>query len=114
MENWIFAKKIDGEFVKVRQRKASSVEFVGVDGKIYTVYDLDFTQIHPLDADHKAKIDEREYWRKLRGDIALEIIRKRGSLDHYSKSGNFFTIAEMTNVLFKELYAQDKDFFKDK
>lgn len=151
MENWIFAKKIDGEFVKVRQSKAGSGEFVGVDGNIYTVYDLDFTQIHPLDADllrqfeesnkryaeqqveyqellnkmlssmdanaiadHKAEIDEREYWRKLRGDIALEIIRKRGSLNHYCNATHYDVIAEMANVLFMELYAQDKDFFKDK
>ena len=65
-------------------------------------------------ADHKAKIDEREYWRKLRGDIALEIIRKRGDKDHYDTASHFETIAEMTRVLFNELYDQDKEFFKDK
>jgi hypothetical protein len=65
-------------------------------------------------ADHKAKIDEREYWRKLRGDIALEIIRKRGEKEHYSMSSHFETIAEMTRVLFDNLYEQDQKFFKDK
>lgn len=65
-------------------------------------------------ADHKAKIDEREYWRKLRGDIALEIIRKRGDKGHYDTDSHFATIANMTRVLFDELYDQDKEFFKDK
>lgn len=65
-------------------------------------------------ADHKAKIDEREYWRKLRGDIALEIIRKRGDKEHYSSSSGYETIARMTKFLFDELYEQDNEFFKDK
>lgn len=65
-------------------------------------------------ADHKAKIDEREYWRKLRGDIALEIIRKRGDKAHYGSSSGYETIAHMTKFLFDELYEQDNEFFKDK
>lgn len=65
-------------------------------------------------ADHQAVIDERKYWRKLRGDIALEIIRKRGDNSHYSTPPHFVTIADMTEVLFDELYKQDKEFFKDK
>lgn len=65
-------------------------------------------------ADHKAKIDEREYWRKLRGDIALEIIRKRGDKSHYDTASHFDIIADMTKVLFDELYQQDQEFFKDK
>lgn len=65
-------------------------------------------------ADHKAKIDEREYWRKLRGDIALEIIRKRGDNSHYSDAKHYQTIARMTETLFNELYNQDQEFFKDK
>lgn len=64
-------------------------------------------------ADHKAQIDEREYWRKLRGDIALETIRKRGDKGHYDTSSHFVTIADMTRVLFNELYDQDQEFFKD-
>ena len=65
-------------------------------------------------ADHKAKIDEREYWRKLRGDIAFEIIRKRGDRGCYDTASNFAIIADMTRVLFDELYEQDQEFFKDK
>ena len=65
-------------------------------------------------ADHKAKIDEREYWRKLRGDIALEIIRKRGDKEHYNSSSGYETIAYMAKFLFDELYEQDQEFFKDK
>ena len=65
-------------------------------------------------ADHKAKIDEREYWRKLRGDIALEIIRKSGDKGHYDSASHFVTIASMTRVLFNELYDQDQEFFKNK
>lgn len=65
-------------------------------------------------ADHKAKIEEREYWRKLRGDIALEIIRKRGDKGHYDTPSHFATIADATRVLFNELYDQDQEFFKDK
>ena len=65
-------------------------------------------------ADHKAKIDEREYWRKLRGDIALEIIRKRGDKGYYDTASRFETIADMTRVLFNELYNQDQEFFKYK
>ena len=65
-------------------------------------------------ADHKAKIDEREYWRKLRGDIALEILRKRGHNSYYSEVAHYKTIACMAKELFDNLYAQDQEFFKDK
>lgn len=61
-------------------------------------------------ADHKAEIDEREYWRKLRGDIALEIIRKRGDKDYYKTASHYEIIADMTRVLFDALYAQHQEF----
>lgn len=145
MENWIFAKKFNGESVTVRQGEAGSKLFIGNDGKMYDVSDLDFTQIHPLDADflrqfeesnkryaeqqvehqellnkmlssmdanaiadHKAKIDEREYWRKLRGDIFLELIKGQSS------STNIRWAYGMTEECVIRLYEQDKDFFKDK
>ena len=74
-----------------------------------------FAQLAPKAmADHNAKIAEREYWRKLRGDIALEIIRKRGDKEHYNAPSNFVTIADDTRVLFNELYDQDQEFFHDK
>lgn len=61
-------------------------------------------------ADHQAEIDEREYWRKLRGDIALEIIRKRGDKDYYKTASHYEIISDMTRVLFNELYAQHQEF----
>lgn len=54
-------------------------------------------------ADHKAKIDEREYWRKLRGDIALELIRQCVGSD-------FELIASKTEDLFDGLYIQHENF----
>ena len=65
-------------------------------------------------ADHKAKIDEREYWRKLRGDIALEIIRKSGDKGYRDTASHFAIIADTTRALFNELYDQDNEFFEDK
>lgn len=121
--------------ILVRQEESRSEYFVSDKGTRFHVSELDLTQdggelipveksdglkwfLQSMDAnaiaDHKAKIDEREYWRKLRGDIALEIIRKRGDNFHYSTPSHFVTIADMTRVLFDELYDQDKEFFKDK
>lgn len=60
-------------------------------------------------ADHKAKIDEREYWRKLRGDIFLTMIEGYdvGIIEINTKLTH-------TKYIFNELYEQDKEFFKDK
>lgn len=65
-------------------------------------------------ADHKAELDEQEYWRKLRGDIALEIIRKRCDSSYYGQPAHYKLIAEMTETLFNELYEQDKKFNENK
>ena len=134
--NWINVL-YKGNKILVRQKVKGSEFLVDRDGEQYHITELDLTrnmfepQIIPVDKsdelrwlldsmdshsnlDHKAKIDEREYWRKLRGDIALEIIRKRGDNGHYSKSCHYTLIAEMTKVLFNELYDQDKEFFKNK
>ena len=62
-------------------------------------------------ADHQAKIDERAYWRKLRGDIALEITRSKAN--DYSHTSSFTWIAAATKVVFEELYDQDKYFFNN-
>ena len=56
-------------------------------------------------ADHKAKIDEREYWRKLRGDIFLAI--------HAAYSGKMHAV-ELADQIVSALYKQDKEFFKYK
>lgn len=140
--NWIkayYASQNDDreKEIFVRQEVEHSETFVDEKGNRYHISELDLTrdtfepQIIPIEktdslkwllesmdanaiADHKAKIDEREYWRKLRGDIALEIIRKRGDKGHYDTACHYAVIAEMTKVLFNELYAQDAEFFKDK
>lgn len=127
----------DEREVLVRQMFGGSEYFIDNDGRKFHVSELDFTrdtfepQIIPVEktdglkwllesmdanaiADHKAKIDEREYWRKLRGDIALEIIRKRGDNSYYSDTAHYKTIACMTEELFNNLYEQDQEFFKDK
>lgn len=134
--NWINVL-YKGNKKLVRQEVEGSETFIDEYGNRFHISELDLTwndfepQIIPVEKtdslkwllestddhlilDHKAKIDEREYWRKLRGDIALEIIKKRGDAGHYSKPCHYTTIAEMTKVLFDELYDQDKEFFKNK
>lgn len=140
--NWIRAYYTihdgdDEREVFVRQEVEGSETFVDDKGNRFHISELDLTrntfepQIFPIEktdglkwllesmdanaiADHKAKIDEREYWRKLRGNIALEFIRKRGDKEYHSDPSHFSTIAGATRVLFDELYDQDKEFFKDK
>ena len=114
---WINARLRNGNIVKVRQEIPFSSVFMDEDGKEYYVGDLSFSSPYPSDVPfgrisevEKAKMDERDYWRKLRGDIALEIIRKRGGNDHYSQADNFGTIAEMTKRLFDLLFSQDVEF----
>lgn len=67
-------------------------------------------------ADHKAKIEEREYWRKLRGDIFLEVTRLRlqDTKSPYTSVGDYDFLLSVTSHCFKELYNQDQEFFKDK
>ena len=67
-------------------------------------------------ADHKAKIDEREYWRKLRGDIFLEVTRLRlqDTKIPYTSTGDYDFLLNVTSHCFNELYNQDQEFFKDK
>ena len=56
-------------------------------------------------ADHKAKIDEREYWRKLRGEIYASLCKEYHSdLDALNQ----------TEFIINHLYEQDKEFFKNK
>ena len=138
--NWIKAyyasQNDDREHeVFVRQVESCSEYFISDKGNRFHISELDLTQgggelipveksdglkwlLQSMDAnaiaDHKAKIDEREYWRKLRGDIALEIIRKRGDNSYYSDVAHYKTIACMARELFNNLYEQDKEFFKDK
>lgn len=54
--------------------------------------------------DHLAKIAEREYWRKLRGDILLALLDKRTSVD--------LSLPDTASILTERLYERDKEFFK--
>lgn len=65
-------------------------------------------------ADHQAVIDERAYWRKLRGDIALEIIRKRADKNSYGDIDNYKWVCNAANMMCEKLHNQDKEFFMDK
>lgn len=55
--------------------------------------------------DHKAEIAEREYWRKLRGDILLALLDKSTSID--------LSLPDIASDLTERLYRQDKDFFSN-
>lgn len=142
MENWIYAKTLDGKEVKVRQGEPFSRMFIGEDGIMYDASDLNFTGVpsrnadilKQLDennkryaeqqvehqelmnkmlasmdanaiADHKAEIDEREYWRRLRGDVFLELIKRDWINDKNSA-------LNLTMDAINELYEQDTEFSK--
>ena len=55
--------------------------------------------------DHRAKIAEREYWRKLRGDILLALLDKSMTID--------MSLPDMASDLTERLYRKDKDFFRN-
>lgn len=55
--------------------------------------------------DHRAKIAEREYWRKLRGDILLALLNKNMTID--------LSLPDMATDFTERLYRQDKDFFRN-
>ena len=55
--------------------------------------------------DHRAKIAEREYWRKLRGDILLALLDKSTSID--------LSLPDRASDLTERLYRKDKDFFRN-
>lgn len=65
-------------------------------------------------ADHQSVIDEAAYWRKLRGDIALEIIRQRADKENYGQKDNYTWICRITDTVFNELYNQHQEFLTKK
>lgn len=119
---------IDGTKLLVRQEERGSRLFVDGGGKQYTAQDLDFTQptlneqnnVH-FDAlkemmanmdvkaqdDHRADIAEREYWRKLRGDIFMEVFKTA------DETATVEYMIATTEKYFTAIYNQDKEFFKD-
>ena len=56
-------------------------------------------------ADHKAKIDEREYWRKLRGETFASLRKEYNSDSDALKQ---------TEFIINRLYEQEHEFFKNK
>jgi hypothetical protein len=138
MENWILVKNQKGEDIKVRQSRAYGEIFVDEQGNEYASISLDFTcarlaipdfneqnkenlnalkdMMKSMDAkaiaDHKAVIDEFEYWRKLRGEIFMEMYR-----DHLAKNDSRKSeddLLNKTKYLVNQLWQQDQDFISDK
>jgi hypothetical protein len=132
MEKWILVKNLDGEQIKVRQHVKYGDIFVDENGKEYKASHLDFTKaifafpkiknshfdelkemmkswdVKEQD-NNRALIAEREYWRKLRGDIFLELLRKSG-MEHL----DIKPLADDTDIAFNAIYEQDSKFFADK
>lgn len=138
MENWILVKNQKGEDIKVRQRRAYGEIFVDEQGNEYLSRNIDFTcarlaipdfneqnkenlnelkdMMKSMDAkdiaDHKAVIDELEYWRKLRGEIFMEMYR-----DHLAKNDSRKSeddLLNKTKYLVNQLWQQNQDFISDK
>lgn len=134
MENWILVKNMKGEDMKVRQSRAYGDIFVDEQGNEYMSRNIDFTcarlaipdfneqnkenlnalkdMMKSMDAkaiaDHKAVIDELEYWRKLRGEIFMEMYR-----DHLAKNDSRKSeddLLNKTKYLVNQLWQQDQDF----
>ena len=138
MENWILVKNPKGEYIKVRQSRAYGEIFVDEQGNEYMSRNIDFTcarlampdfneqskenlntlkdMMKSMDAkaiaDHKAVIAEFEYWRKLRGEIFMEMYR-----DHLAKNDSRKSeddLLNKTKYLVNQLWQQDQDFISDK
>lgn len=133
MENYNWIKAIcSGREINVRQEVEESETFVDDKGDRYHISELDLTQntygrqLIPVEkteglkwllestdanaiADHKAKIDEREYWRKLRGEIFKMVFDATPD-----DRGTMESVLEYTKKYFDAIYAQDQEFFKDK
>ena len=138
MENWILVKNQKSEDIKVRQSRAYGEIFVDEQGNEYMSRNIDFTcarlaipdfneqnkenlnalkdMMKSMDAkaiaDHKAVIDEFEYWRKLRGEIFVEMYR-----DHLAKNDSRKSeddLLNKTKYLVNQLWQQEQDFTSDK
>lgn len=138
MENWILVKNLEGKDIKVRQRRSYGDIFVDEQGREYVASVLDFTgarlaipdfnekdkenlnalkdMMKSMDAkaiaDHKAVIDELVYWRKLRGEIFMEMYRNYLAKNDGRQSED--DLLNKTKYLFNQLWQQDQDFTFDK
>lgn len=128
--NWLVATKVhNGSEVKVRQMSSGNPIWVDSFGNEYMPTELDFTKklrsnSEPVDllekmlshsdvnaqADHQALIDEREYWRALRDDIFLELLRNK-DLSKYTNSKDYDFLLSVTDKAIDRLYNHDKTFF---
>ncbi len=135
--NWIKAvfttnASLAKKEVLVRQEVEGSETFVDGAGNRFHISELDLTlntfepQFIPVEktdglkwllesmdanaiADHKAKIDEREYWRKLRGEIFKMMFEAT-----QDDGGTMEGVLKYTEKYFDAIYKQDQEFFKDK
>lgn len=138
MENWILVKNQKGEDIKVRQSRAYGDIFVDEQGNEYLSRNIDFTcarlaipdfneqnkenlnalkdMMKSMDAkaiaDHKAVIDEFEYWRKLRGEIFMEMYRNYLVKNDCRLSED--NLLNKTKYVVNQLWQQDQDFISDK
>lgn len=138
MENWILVKNQKGEDIKVRQSRAYGDIFVDEQGNEYMSRNIDFTcarlaipdfneqnkenlnalkdMMKSMDAkaiaDHKAVIDEFEYWRKLRGEIFMEMYRNHLAKNDGRQSED--DLLNKTKYLVNQLWQHDQDFIFSK
>lgn len=62
-------------------------------------------------ADHQAEIDEKTYWRNLRGDIFMKILECGGM---FTKDSELDWAAIQTERMFNKLHAQHEEFIANK
>lgn len=117
-----------GERIMVAQDGKGSPFFTDATGKKHHIETLDISEAFPplfdqseqmksltdimksfdvkAQDEHRAKIAEREYWRKLRGDIFIEVFRNPPL--HHKRSTD--ELLDATQYLVNELWQQDQDF----
>lgn len=120
-----------GERTMVAQEEKGSPYFTDATGKKHHIETLDLSEAFPLPLldqseqmksltdimktfdvkaqdEHRAIITEREYWRKLRGDIFIELFRNPSYHKDFSKSID--DLLNVTKYLVNQLWQQDQDF----
>ena len=129
---YLKVRLIDGTVTEVRQKKPFEGVFVTKNGEELNIFDLDFSPeensrkvtfmgANPLSEAFEAIVsgaelqkqiamqadaDERAYWREIRGDIFLELLRK-GWATSITK------IADATDIAVQSLAKDDKEMFKN-
>lgn len=127
---YLKVRLIDGTTAEVRQKKPFEGVFVTKNGEELNIFDLDFSPeensrkvtfmgANPFSEAFEAIVsgaelqkqitmqadaDERAYWREIRGDIFLELLRK-GWATSITK------IADATDIAVQSLAKDDKEMF---